>query len=228
VAETTDGYFGRKSLDVYVTQLELSLQRISPVQTIFQPGDVAEFKLKLTYPDNKPFRNATVYLKTGSETIRMNETGDGVYEGDYEVRSQGVFSFDVYAEDSFGNSGSFPGEIVLTAGFTPLSLYWLILPFVVVVLILAGVVWKRGRKEIIIKEEPSKPRIDRKTELKNQIAELDRKISDIEKAKEEVENEYYQRKIDEKTFNRMVQNYEQERIRLNVERESLKKELAGF
>ena len=95
---------------------------------------------------------------------------------------------------------------------------------------MTGVVWRRGKGQIIKKEviikEPSRPKVDKKTDLKEKIVDLDRKISNIEKSKDEVEQEYYQRKIDEKTFNKMVQSYEQERIRLNVERESLKKELA--
>jgi len=90
------------------------------------------------------------------------------------------------------------------------------------------VVWKRGRREVIIKEEPAKVKVDRREELQNKIRETERKIRDIEKAKDEVEKEYYERKIDEKTFNHMIQNYEQDRIRLNVELESLKKELQGL
>ncbi|UCD06989.1 MAG: hypothetical protein JSW41_04095 [Candidatus Aenigmatarchaeota archaeon] len=227
VAKTPDGYFGRKSVNVYITSLDLKLTRISPSQTSFQPGDVANILLKLTYPDNTPFENGTVYLKIENQIIYMNETGEsGVYEVDYNFEDQGVFTFDVYAEDPFGNAGSFPGDIVLTAGFTPFSLLWFILPFVIAVMLLAGVVWKRGRKEVIIKEEPSKPRVDRKTEVKNKIAELEKKVKNIQKSKDVVEQEYYERKIDEKTFNRMVQNYEQEVIALNVEIEELKKELA--
>ncbi|MCK4497436.1 MAG: hypothetical protein KAU24_04515, partial [Candidatus Aenigmarchaeota archaeon] len=226
VAKTPDEYFGRKSVNVYITPLELKLTRISPSQTNFQPGDVVNILLKLTYPDNKPLENATVYLKVGNQIIYLNETSEpGVYEVDYNLEDQGVFTFDVHAEDQFGNERLFPGEIILTAGFAPFSLLWFVLPFVIAVMLLAGVVWKRGRKEVIIKEEPAKPKVDRKTEVKNKIAELDRKINNIEKAKEEVEKEYYERKIDEKTFNRMVQNYEQEKIRLNVERDDLKKEL---
>ncbi len=228
VAKTPDGYFGRKSVNVYITSLDLKLTRISPSQTSFQPGDVANILLKLTYPDNTPFENGTVYLKIGNQIIYMNETDEsGVYEVDYNFEDQGVFTFDVYAEDLFGNTGSFPGDIVLTAGFTPFSLLWFILPFLIAVMLLAGVVWKRGgRKEVIIKEEPAKPRFDRKTEVKNKIAELEKKVKNIQKSKDVVEQEYYERKIDEKTFNRMVQNYEQEVIALNVEIEELKKELA--
>jgi len=227
IAKTEDEYFGRKSLNVYITPLELKLTEISPSATdFFQPGDAAKIRLRLTYPDNKPFTNASVYLKIGSETIHLNETGPGIYEGDYDVKSQGVFTFDVHAEDSFGNTGLFSSGVVITSGFAPFNLLWFVLPFVIAVALLAGVVWKRGKKEIIIKEEiPTKP-IDRKRELENRIAELERKRGNIQKSKDVVEQEYYERKIDEKTFNKMIQNYEQEIISLNVEIEDLKRELA--
>jgi hypothetical protein len=232
VAKTMEGFFGSKSVNIYVMKLELNLERISPSQTNFQPGDTADFLIKIQYPDGTSFSNATVYLKSGGQIVYLSETNEpGVYEGSYGISGQGIVSFDVYAEDQFGNTGSFPGEIVLTAGFSPISLYWLVLPFVIAVMLLTGVVWKRGRGQIIKKEiiikEPSKPmKIDKKTDLKEKIADLERKIGNIEKSKYEVEQEYYQRKVDEKTFNKMVQNYEQERIRLNVEVKSLKKELA--
>ena len=223
-AEEND-LFGSDSVGVEITPLELKIEVISPTQTILEVGETARISLKLKYPDNSPLEDATVYIKSGSEIIYLNETSPGTYEADYTVKDQVTHSFDVYAEDRFGNEGFFEGKVILTGGFSPVNLYWFILPFILAVAALAGVVWKRGRREVIIKEEPSKPKIDKRAELQNQIKETERKIRDIEKAKDEVEKEYYERKIDEKTFNRMIQNYEQDRIRLNVELESLKKDL---
>ncbi len=230
VAGTDDGSFGKESTSVYINPMELRLEIISPSRTDFQPGEIANIRIKLSYPDNTPFSNSTVYLRIGGQNIYLEETEEpGVYETSYEIKGQGAV-IDVYAEDQFGNEGSFSGGIIITAGFAPLNLYWIILPFVIAVLMLAGVVWKKGigrevvRKEVIIRE-PEKPKVDKKAELKERIQELDRKIANIEKARDTVEQEYYERKIDEKTFNKMAQNYEQERIKLNVDRDSLKKEL---
>lgn len=219
--------FGRKSVNVHITPLEIKLTEITPsTNDFFQPGDTAKIRLRLAYPDNSPFGNSTVYVKIGNKIIYLNETEPGFYEGDYDVKDQGIFAFDVYAEDQFGNSDMFSSGVVIMSGFAPLNLIWIVLPFVVAVGLLAGVVWKRGKREIIIKENiTEKPKTDKKTEIKEKIAELDRKIKDVEKAKDEVENEYYERKIDEKTFNRMIQNYEQDRIKFSVERDSLIKDL---
>ncbi len=234
VASTQDGYFGRKSLNVYITPLDVRLHTISPSKMIFQPGEVADISIALEYPDGRAFENATVYLAIGSERVYLEESGEGVYGGEYEMKSQGVFTFDVYAEDRFGNQGTFPGEIVLTAGFSPVSLYWLVLPFAIAVLLLAGAAWKvglgRGRviREEVVAREPVKKKVDRKEEIRKRIGELERKLKNIEKSKDVVEQEYYDRKVDEKTFNRMVQNFEQEIIAVNVEIEELKKELSGL
>lgn len=72
-----------------------------------------------------------------------------------------------------------------------------------------------------LKEEKPDP----VTELKNKINSLEKEKEQIKKAEEVIKNRYYRREIDEASFKKIMENYEQKIIEADIKIKDAKKEL---
>jgi hypothetical protein len=72
---------------------------------------------------------------------------------------------------------------------------------------------------------PARPRVDPVMRLKDEIDRLEEKSKTTQDAKDLAEQQYYKRQIDEATFNKLMQNYEEKLIELDAAIRQKKKEL---
>ena len=83
---------------------------------------------------------------------------------------------------------------------------------------------KERIREIVYKPVP-KSEPDPVTRMEQKLETLETKLENLYKAKELAEQQYYRRTIDEKTFNKLMQDYEEKIIETEAEIKEIKKEL---
>ena len=65
---------------------------------------------------------------------------------------------------------------------------------------------------------------DRKAIIENKIKDMEKEKNAIENAKENAEMGYYQRKLNEKEFRKMMEDYEQQLLKIDAEIKEFKSE----
>jgi hypothetical protein len=226
-ARTSDGLRGSGFVNIVVKpEIHIDVIEPKPEKEEIEKGETLHIMLQVSYSDVGYMEDGSVLMAIGNETVRLDYTRNGIYETDYEVTSLGELSFDFLAADNLGNTEicnititsivypriNWPGIAMLLAGILTLG-------FLVFVL-----KTKRGRAiaRTMIRVT------ERKSVLEDRIRDLEKERSAIEKAKEEAELEYYQRKITEAEFKKMMENYEQEILKIEAEIQEFRSEMESL
>ena len=228
VAQTRDGFLGSGFINVNIRLLVPQIKIISPKQTSVFIGDTASFLIEVTYIDGTPIKNANVSLRLQNTSLYFEEAGlPGTYRLLYEFKEEGLFIFEIAAEDKSGGKATEKIAILSRSkGFE------ILVPSIIILLGFLGsaLIWAKRRPvkvvEKVIYGGPAPTPYDRKTELTRRLKQLEARKATLEKAKDVAESAYYKRKIDEKTFKKMMEDYEEDLIKINVELIDIKRELA--
>ncbi|MBI4020334.1 MAG: hypothetical protein HY367_03295 [Candidatus Aenigmarchaeota archaeon] len=219
VAQTEDGFFGKNLVNVNIESIDIDVSVISPAERSFTLGQAVEMLVEIGYSDGKPVVNGNVELSIANKTVELEETENpGIYAGRFTVEHAGLINMEVTASDNAGNSDTIRLTAVSKPGVADVVLYAAIMVAVAIGLVMVGTMWRRkkGRAE----KKGTVPPRDRLKELEGERARL-KKSMDV------TEKEYYKRKIDERAFNKLMQDYEEELIQIDVEIKQLRELVAG-
>ena len=221
IAETDDGLFGSGFISLTVKPI-ITIDVLEPEDRLIEKGDVAHFEIQV-FMDNTPLENGNVYMTTRDDVIHLNYTKSGIYKGDYVLKEDGNFEFRIFADDSRGNNGNTTISIESVSVFRInwLGIGLIIAGAITLAMMLFFYKTERGRNALntILKGT------DRRKTLEDKIKSLEKEIAAIEKAKENAEIEYYQRKLTESEFRRMLEDYEEQLLKLNAELTEFRNEL---
>ena len=224
------GFFGNGNTEVRIRAEEIGIKLLSPQQTSFFVGEFASFVVQLTYSDGTPVQGANVSMRLQDRTIGMKEgAATGTYQTIYEFTEEGLLLFEIAAEDASGSRST--KDVYISSKIRDIEI---LIPLVIFFLGLLGsaLIWAR-RKPVRIVEKvvyggQQPVQFDPKAEIEAALKRLEARKITIEKAKDVAESAYYKRNIDEKTFRKMMTDYEEELIKINVEIIDLKRGLSKY
>lgn len=228
-ALTEDGFFGSGFVNIEVRPV-LWIEIIEPVINETERGETIHFILKVFYSDGLPMENGTVYMRVGNETVNFTYSGNGIYKTDYEVEIEGSLDFEFFALDAMGDVQNSQMSIESKSYF---RVNWLaIIMTLAGIAIIASILFankiRKGKTVVKTVYRTIVKGPDRRAVLMDKIKDLENKSRAIERAKESAEMEYYQRKINEKEFRKMMENYEQELLTVEAEIRELRNELMSL
>ncbi len=197
----------------------LVINVISPQEKAFfiLENDVG-FVVKVSYTNGTRPAEANVTLIINKRHVPLYEAGaEGLYETVYNAKDEPFIQFYVTAEDAAGNSARtrLSGVIITYWGLNVM-----LVVFIMFFLLLIAVFWTRRRPDRVVERfvyGGPLPAEDRRSELSSSLKRLEARKTTLEKAKEAAERAYYKRTIDEKTFREMLEHYEEELIKVNIE-----------
>ncbi len=236
IAKTPDGFFGTGFINIKIVPA-IIIDVIEPSVNETERGETLRFVVRAYhsydgFSRNLPLENATLVLKSLNESRELNfsYTGNGKYELDYPVSAEGDIVFRILVEDSNGVMQSSDMQIRsvsrVRVNFAAIALVIAGL----IVLLSAYLIHKTKKSKTIVKTvvKTVVKGPDRKEIIRNKIKDLQKKAKAIEKAKEDAEMEYYQRKLSEKEFKSMMENYEQDLLKIKEEIAEFEKELRSL
>ncbi len=123
---------------VIIEEVKISLEVLAPDKFSYKMGEEIPLKLKLTYPDGRPVREAEAKALINEEEVSLESTEIGVYSGAYLAGEADYGEIKIFfqAVDSAGNSGLGEKEIEVsgtTIGYE-LQKY---LPYIVAIFIVS-------------------------------------------------------------------------------------------
>ncbi len=110
---------GGASLPIEISSTEIIFNQISPETNIIYTNSRLKIKTKLNYPDGSLVKGSIVNaFLSNDETIPLLETSDGIYEGNYLVKTKdiGTLQIEINAEDTNGNVGNFKSVFFIRKG----------------------------------------------------------------------------------------------------------------
>ncbi len=228
-AETPDGFYGSRFMDIRVRPV-LVIDVIEPDRKSFEKGESADFKVQV-FRNGIPLSEGNVYMTVNDEVIDLEYSRNGIFEKEYVFMAEGDYVFEVIAHDSRGNIESIPLSITT---LDPVRINWLAIALSGSGIIILGLLWlfhnSRKSKTVVktvtrtvTRTVVKKP--DRKAMLREKLRDLEKERDAIQKAKEDCEMEYYQRRITEQEFKKIMENYEQEILKLDAEIREFSQEL---
>jgi hypothetical protein len=210
-----DGFFGGNSITLYVKpKYAINITYLGSsgvVNGTLLVGQDVQFRVAIKYINGTTFTGGDVFIRGDSGVTYMNKTHiTGIYSGDFVYGGERSVYFEAY--DGFGNSGV--TELSILAMASPLG-GMSIIPIIsgIFLLLAIPVVSKLSRRQ-----SPEK-------KAGKRLKELKKRQRIIEKSKEAAEVEYYQRKIGEKEFKIMLDDYEEMLIPIKEEIKELEAEL---
>lgn len=220
-ATTTDGLFGSNHRKVLVKPV-ITIDVLSPTEATVEVGRTLQFRVQVL-SDGMFLEDANVYMMTDDGvTTFLNYTANGKYEAEYLVQKGVQPTLEVFAYDSFQNSGS---TIIELNPVSTTVVNWLGIGLAGTgVALLLGLLF-------LYRTEPGRRLLkgpDRRSVLSNKLKDLRKEESALDKAKESAEVEYYQRKITESEFREMMEDYEEDLLRVKAEIEEFMKELKSL
>jgi methionine aminopeptidase len=230
-ARSDDGLFGSGFVNVEIVPL-LFLDLIYPNQNYqkIELGQEVEILIETRYSDFGILDDGAVSIQFGNETKQLEYTGNGKYSTTYTVSEEGLYNILIVAEDDLGNSID---EIVSLDSRQEKETNWVAFGLVVagIALLFMILIVYRIRKGKTVVKTVYKTVVkgpDRKAVLKGRVRDLEKERTAIEKAMEEAEMEYYHRKITEKEFRKMMNNFEQQLLKTDAQLKGYKRELEGL
>ena len=224
-------------LKIVIVKPQLSPQNVLSVTS----GQTIEVKAAVLYPDNTPVKDAAIQVSVGGRTTNMTYTGvPGFYKADTIFSGAGMSVLLLQAQDEMGNYGQ--SNVTLAVDTGEFNWWWLLLiPAGIALFLVAWRLHKESEKEppsIQIQEKiiripvrervreivyrpvrmppPSKPRVSPAMKLRSEIKALEEKHRTIQNAKDLAEKQYYKRQIDEATFSKLMQDYEEKMIEIDA------------
>jgi len=200
--------YGGSFINVKIDPANLKIDLISPKSNNLDYGKKTDFIVNLTYPDNEPVSSAMVLLKFQGQSIVLSEMERGIYKTSVQTKSVGIINASLNAKDINENTGNLEKAFVIKAtllGF--LYINWYVLPLSIGSLISTLFSFKYYSMRV-----------------PNKINNLEKKIQQIDEMRVSTEKEYFMRKIDEKTFKNLMENYKQNKLECQVILNELRRE----
>ncbi|MBI4175677.1 MAG: hypothetical protein HY518_00595 [Candidatus Aenigmarchaeota archaeon] len=217
VAQTADGFFGKNFVNVGIESIDIEISVLSPAERTFKLGEAVDIIVEAFYNDGRPLINGNVKLTVSNKTVELRETENpGTYIGRFSVERLGFLTMEVTASDNVGNVKA----LRLTAISRPTAIDMLLVAIIIIATALCfsflAFMWRKKRKK------PEEKVDNTIVPLKERLKDLEGRRDTIKRSMDSTEKEYYRRKIDEKTFNRLMQDYEEKLIQIDVEIKQLK------
>ena len=216
------------------------------------PEEPVKLKVKVQYPDGSPVTDAVVEMMVGGDMTNMTQAEPGNYTADVRFTKMGsgiaMSTIFLTAQDSQGNQGK--SNVGLVVGTGEFNWWWLLLIPAGLAILFVVYIYMKSKEEapppqIQIHEKiirlptvervreiiyrpvrmPAKPKMDPVMKLKDEIDKLEEKSQTTQDAKDLAEQQYYKRQIDESTFNKLMQDYEEKLIELDAAVRQKKKQL---
>jgi hypothetical protein len=231
--------------------MNISVINPEPYQNILPvvSNQPVELKVAVFYPDNTPVTDAIVQVGLGSEIKNLTYSGiPGIYTTDVRFRKSAtgaaITSMFLTAEDQQGNYGQ--ANVTLAVDTGEFSWWWLLLiPAGLATFFAAWWIYTRSReppkiqiqekiirvptvervREVVYRQENAPARRSPEARLRDEIERLEARQMTTQSAKELAEQQYYKRQIDEKTFNKLMQDYEEKLIEIDASIRQKKKDL---
>ncbi len=222
-----DGEQGGASRSIRVVNSLIIMDFLSPVAIAVENGAHLDVIVRAYYQDGSPVRNTLVLIEDSDGRLtKMDKLSDsGIFEfKNYDITSNSDYlSMAAIASDDVGNAGkkSIVFRVVKNDLLGMFYRLWWTIPMVITIILLTLYLGKQV--ELSYLHAVSKPE-----KLKIKIDELEDDKRNINSAKALVEENYYRRKIDEKSFRRLMEDYEQKSIDLDIKVKRLKQELREF
>ncbi|MBI3413060.1 MAG: hypothetical protein HY051_03205 [Candidatus Aenigmarchaeota archaeon] len=226
-AAEKNGERGGASRPIKVVNTPILIEFLSPPKALLENGEDIDVMVRAYYQNGDPVKNGIVLLEdSDGRQAQMEQVSDsGIFEfRKYDTASDNNYlSLSATAIDDAGNGGKNSVIFRIVKNTLPDTAYklWWTLPMIITIILLT--VYLEKQIELSYTENTSRPKI-----LKNRIAELQDEKRDIVNTKSAIEEKYYRRKIDEGTFRRMMERYEQESTEIDVKIRRLKEELEEF
>jgi len=204
---------GGSFTNILINSTKLEIKILSPNITTLNSRESILFVVEAKYPSGELVKGGSITLNFQGETLAFGETKDGIYTTTIRPKDKGEFLARVSAKDGYGNEIESDKEFLVKFSwfYFVLDFWWL--PFLGW-LPLTFVGFKYFREGV-----PKDVRIRR------EIAKYKKELRQVEKMQAITQNEYFQRKIDELSFKRMMEDLEQKVIELQVKINDLDTEL---
>jgi hypothetical protein len=201
--------YGGSFINVNLAPANLKIDLIDPKDNNLDYGKKTDFIVNLTYPNDEPVSSATVLLKFQGQSIVLSEMEKGIYKTNIQTKNAGIINASLNAKDINENNGNLEKTFEIKAtmlGF--LYINWYVLPLSIGSLISVLFSFKYYSMRV-----------------PNQINNLEKKIQQINEMRVSTEKEYFMRKIDEKTFKNLMENYKQKKLECQVMLSELRKKV---
>ena len=201
--------YGGSFTNVKINPVNLKIDLINPKGNELKYGGKTNFTVYLTYPNNEPVSSAIVSLNFQGQNMVLSEIGMGIYRAFLQSEDTGRFNVNVSAKDLNENTGNLEKTFTVKAtmlGF--LYVNWFVLPLSLGSLVSLIYTFRFFRMRV-----PA------------QINDLEKKLHQIDEMRITAEKEYFMRKIDEKTFKNLMENYKQKKLESQVMLAELRKKL---
>ncbi len=218
---------GGASRTIRVVNSPIIIDFLSPTESAVENGARLDVIVRAYYQDGSPVKNTFVVIEDSDGRLtKMDKLSDsGVFEfKDYDTTSNNNYlSLTATASDDVGNVGkkSIIFRVVKNNLTEMIYKLWWTIPMLITIILLT--LYLEKQVELSYVENVSKPR-----KLKNEIEDLEEEKRSVTSAKSSIEENYYKRKIDEKAFRRMMEDYEQKSIEIDIKIKRLKEELKEF
>ena len=203
---------GGNFLNVFLMPALLNVSVLKPEESMANWGEKIEFLVEVLYGDGRKVEGAVVSLNFDGTLIPLEEVEPGLYSAKQVAEKTGEFSLVVRAQDAYGNYGKAEKGLIVRVAPTSLLLkyWWLLLLASVPSVLIAFKLTKKEPKEVRIQKE---------------IKKLEEELKRIEEMERTTQFEYFRRKIDEKAFRNLMEEYKMKSIECQVKIKNLKEEL---
>lgn len=206
-------YAGGSFISIIVEPTTIELNLISPQKANLTSGETVFFTVEAYYPNGKYVKGATVKLVFQGETILLAETQEGNYTTQFKVKEEGQFIARISAKDASGNEGEIEKTfIVESAKVSVFSNYWWLSLFSFSI-------------PFYFLYKHFKGKISEEEKIKKEIENYKKELEHIEEMQKVTQQEYFQRKIEEEAFKRMMEDFEKKTIEIQVKIKDLESRL---
>jgi hypothetical protein len=203
---------GGSFINIVIEPARINLKLVSPPTTTLTSEDIILFTVEATYPNGEKVKGATVTLIFQGETISLNEASSGNYTCSFKVKGEGQSVARILAKDINDNEGELETTFIIEAKFNFFSSYWWLSIFSLPIPFYFAFKYLRGR-------------ISEEVKIKNEIEKYKKEIKYLEEMQKATQLEYFQRKIDESNFKRMMEDFEKRIIECQVKIKDLETRL---
>jgi hypothetical protein len=246
---------GNTKINIEPAKLQITVvnPKILPNDILYVFSDnITVLTVEVRYEETGlPVQDADIQIVYLDTIVNMTNTGNGTYISEemfFDTETGGITSFVIQAQDPRGNQGDSNITLVVNPG--RFNWAWLLLiPAGFVVLFIGWRLYRKSHPEqprIQIQEKiirlpvrervreivyrpmkiPERPRMNPETKAKNELSGLEERSRTIQNAKDLAEQQYYKRQIDEPTFNKLMQRYEEKLIELDAAISQKKKQIS--
>ncbi len=223
VAQKSGSHAGSSRSIKVVNELIL-IDFISPQVAFLENGAKSDVMIRAYYQDGSPAGNSLVILEDseGRSVAMKPISNSGFYESkNYDtISNNNYLALTAVVNDDVGNAGRKSTVFRVVKNNLPEMMYRLWWTIPMIMLIILCTLYLEKHMELSYLDNVSKPK-----KIRAAITELEDEKNNIIGAKNSIEKNYYQRKLDEGGFRRMNEDFSRKLIEIEMKIKSLKREL---